>query len=80
MTAEDGYSHATKICVTAWMWTAWAASTNAPTVAHASAAQSAAVTGSGCMSRWRWRVEKSFATNTPFNNLTQECLNEDGVQ
>lgn len=63
-----------KICATAWMWTAWAASTPAPSAARASVESSAAATGSGFTSRWRWRVERSSGINLPPNDQGLDSL------
>lgn len=49
--------------MTAWMLTAWAASTPARSAARGSAAWSAAATESGCMNKWRLRGERSSGTN-----------------
>lgn len=66
MTAKADCSSTTRTCVTAWTWTAWAASTPALGAARASVAWSAAVTGSGSTSRWRWRAERSSGTSLLF--------------
>lgn len=65
-TAKAVCSSTTRTCATVWMWTAWAASTPAPSAAHANVEWSAAVTGSGFTSRWRWRVERSSGTSLLF--------------
>lgn len=70
MTAKVDCSPTARTCVTVWMWTVWAASTPAPNAAHASVESSAAVTGSGFMSRWRWRVERSSGTSLLFSYRT----------
>ncbi|XP_069021848.1 ARL14 effector protein isoform X1 [Embiotoca jacksoni] len=62
-TTKAGCSPTARTCATVWTWTAWDASTRAPSADRASAAWSAAATGSGCTSRWRWRGEKSSGTS-----------------
>lgn len=66
-TTKADCSPMARTCVTVWMWTAWAASTRALNVHLASAASSAAVTGSGFTSRWKWKVAKSSGTSLPFS-------------
>lgn len=66
-TAEVCWSPVGETCATAWMWTAWAASTPVPNAALASVASSAAVTGSGFMSRWKWRGARSSGTSSQAN-------------
>lgn len=68
-TTKADCSPTVRTCVTVWMWTVWAASTPAPTAAHASVGSSAAATGSGFTSRWRWRVERSSGTSLLFRGL-----------
>lgn len=67
MTAKADCSPTAGTCVTVWMWTVWAASTPAPNAARAGVEWSAAVIGSGFMSRWRWRVERSYGTSLLFS-------------
>lgn len=62
-TTKAGCCPTAKTCATAWMWTVWAASTPAQSVGRASVGSSAAATGSGFMSRWRWKVERLSGTN-----------------
>lgn len=63
MTVKADCCPTTRTCATAWMWTVWAASTPVPSAAHASAAWSAAATGSGFTSRWKWRAERLSGTS-----------------
>lgn len=66
-TTKGDCSPMARTCVTVWMWTAWAASTRALNVDLAGVALSAAVTGSGFTSRWKWKVAKSSGTSSPFS-------------
>lgn len=67
MTVKADYCPITRTCATAWTWIVWAASTPALSAAHASAAWSAAATGSGFTSRWKWKAERLFGTSLLYN-------------
>lgn len=73
-TVKAACSTAVKICVTVWPMTAWAASCPVLNAAHASVVWSAAVTGSGRMSRWRWKVETSSSTSSCPRFLLERIL------